>query len=104
MLELIKGSLDEIWMAEETSDGGAGGEGVKYGPEATTADIVENRESDKKYRPPYHLLGERLHFDLHVCPKFELLPRFHSNFRAPPSPPARRQLRRELETRDSLLR
>ena len=69
MLELIKGSLYEIWMAEETSDGG--GEGVKYGPEATTADIVENRESDKKYRPPYHLLGERLHFNLHVCSKFE---------------------------------
>ena len=57
MLELIKGSLDEIWMAEETSDGGAGGEGVKYGPEATTADIIENRERDRVYLPPYHLLG-----------------------------------------------
>ena len=58
LLELIKGSLDKIWMAEEESSGGGGEEGVKYGPEATTADIIENRESDKKYLPPYHLLGK----------------------------------------------
>ena len=89
MLELIKGSLDEIWMAEDTSDGGGGGEGVKYGPEATTADIVENRESDKKYRPPYHLLGERLHFNQHVVRNLNSLPlQFQSPTFAVRQPPA----------------
>lgn len=57
LLELIKESLDKIWMVEELSDGGE--EGVKYGPEATTADIIENREREKRYLPPYHLLGEK---------------------------------------------
>ena len=60
LLELIKGSLDKIWMAEESpveGGGGGGEEGVKYGPEATTADIIENRERDRVYLPPYHLLG-----------------------------------------------
>ena len=86
MLELIKGSLDEIWMAEESSDGGGGGEGVKYGPEATTADIVENRESDKKYRPPYHLLGETLHFDLHVVRNLNsITPISEPHLRRPPA-------------------
>ena len=64
LLELIKGSLDKIWMVEESSIDGGEEEGVRYGPEATTADIIENREKERRYLPPYNLLGERVQLDL----------------------------------------
>ena len=60
LLERIEAALGEIWREESESPGGGGEDGgVRFGPEATTADIVENRERGREYRPPYRLLGER---------------------------------------------
>ena len=59
LLERIEAALGEIWLEESESPGGGEDGGVRFGPEATTADIVENRERGRGYRPPYRLLGER---------------------------------------------
>ena len=55
LLRKISNSLDTIWKPiasfDETS------EEVKFGPEATTADIINRKQAGGIYQPNYNLLG-----------------------------------------------
>ena len=47
----------KIWMDSAASGSGEDEEDHKFGPEATTADIIKNNNQPKPTTPPYYLLG-----------------------------------------------
>jgi hypothetical protein len=61
LLDLIKASVNQIWMGDGEKDSAAAGqeERVKFGPQATTADIIAGQDAAaSEYTPQYSLLGE----------------------------------------------
>ncbi len=55
---------EAAYVAWEEANGpgrdGQGGETYRFGPDATTADILEKEGGEKvHYRPPMHLLGNK---------------------------------------------
>ncbi len=58
LLNEIYSCESKIWMDSAVSGYGGEEDDHKFGPEATTADIIKNNSQPKPTTPPYHLLGK----------------------------------------------
>jgi hypothetical protein len=57
LLSEIYSCEPKIWMDTAVSGSGEDEDDHKFGPEATTADIIKNNSQPRPTTPPYHLLG-----------------------------------------------
>ncbi len=61
LLEEIFAREQKIWI-ESVSGSSYDGDEHKFGPEATTAEIIQNNIERKSLTVPYHLLGKALRY------------------------------------------
>ena len=71
LLDKIKQSLDKIWL--EATHASDNENGMKFGPQATTQDIIgKNANKDHTYVPQYQILGKICALLLHKFSQYTI--------------------------------